>query len=494
MAEQKITIRSGFFNAVEGDRTYFADDMNKPYKKIVCNGVFATPAGTPSEDFQVYSVNGLVLGVKPGNALVKYHWMETNTITSITIPANAGLTTREDGVFLQIDDETRTGNIVYRTGVTTPEDGELMIAKVTVPAGVTSITQSAITDMRGTSVCRWVTGLIDQVDTSVLFEQYNSAFREQFEAYQQQIAQNIAEAQNEWSEALAELSDELTVSTNIVTFKSFYVVSVDETSTIPIQIESYDSTRDQLFVYINGLCAPSDFYSISGENIVLTNTLNAGDTVLFVCFKAFLNGNIGSAVSMMQKLDNKLNGFMSDSGWIEIPLQNGTAFDDDNKPYLRCIGNRVYIRGAIKGIVNDDVIAVLPISYAPAENHVFVSCAVGGDTVNDEITITINPLGEIRISAISGAISATDKLSLTTAYLANMGNPDTLIYTFCGNVPTYDDLPEAANAGDVYMVLSADAEHYIAPGDSVMWNGAGWEILQSVINSGEIETIINALE
>lgn len=32
-------ISCGFFNAVNGDRTYNAEQMNNPYKRIVSNGV-----------------------------------------------------------------------------------------------------------------------------------------------------------------------------------------------------------------------------------------------------------------------------------------------------------------------------------------------------------------------------------------------------------------------------------------------------------------------
>lgn len=69
-----------------------------------------------------------------------------------------------------------------------------------------------------------------------------------------------------------------------------------------------------------------------------------------------------------------------------------------------------------------------------------------------------------------------------------------MIYEYMGSVATYSDLPESGmNAGDVYMIQTADSTHGIAAGDDVMWNGSEWELLQAVISSDEIDTIIDSI-
>ena len=56
---------------------------------------------------------------------------------------------------------------------------ELSLAQVWVYANSTEIKQSAIIDERAnTDVCGWVTGLIDQLDTTNLFAQYDAAFKD----------------------------------------------------------------------------------------------------------------------------------------------------------------------------------------------------------------------------------------------------------------------------------------------------------------------------
>ena len=36
-------MRSGFFNSIDGDRKYDADDISNYFLKLISNGVFATP-------------------------------------------------------------------------------------------------------------------------------------------------------------------------------------------------------------------------------------------------------------------------------------------------------------------------------------------------------------------------------------------------------------------------------------------------------------------
>ena len=53
------------------------------------------------------------------------------------------------------------------------------------------------------------------------------------------------------------------------------------------------------------------------------------------------------------------------------------------------------------------------------------------------------------------------------------------IYTFKGNVQTYDDLLaiQNPNVGDVYNVIEEDAEHQVAAGSNFVWDGTIWDNL-----------------
>ena len=104
MADQNFSVKCGFFDAVNGDRTYSAEDMNKPYSRVIADGVFATPAGQPSTDLQVVaSGSGMNITVQAGQAIVAAKWFENSTPVIITVPANTALYNRIDSVIAQVD-------------------------------------------------------------------------------------------------------------------------------------------------------------------------------------------------------------------------------------------------------------------------------------------------------------------------------------------------------------------------------------------------------
>ncbi len=115
----KYPVNAGFFNAINEDRTYSADDMNRPYRKLISNGVFATPKGTASDDLQVFTAdNGMNIVVSKGDAIIGDKWFENPSELTITIVENSDVLTRIDSIIAQIDKTQagRAGNIVYRQG------------------------------------------------------------------------------------------------------------------------------------------------------------------------------------------------------------------------------------------------------------------------------------------------------------------------------------------------------------------------------------------
>ena len=211
-----------------------------------------------------------------------------------------------------------------------------------------------------------------------------------------------------------------------------------------------------------------------------------------------LDSTVEVVVKMVQRLDEEIADFTDDSGWINFRLENDVqAYDGHSKPAMRRIGNRVFIRGAIKNLTTvGTVLYTLPTDYRPAMTHIFTTSADGENTVNNNITISISSTdGTISISAKTGTISATDRISIATTFLAATGTPISMIYDYKGSVVNYSDLPDIdLNAGDVYMVLRADETSSIAAGDNVMWNGEEWEVLETVVLSSEIDSIINSIE
>lgn len=512
MADQNFPVNCGFFDAQNSDRLYSADDMNKPYSRVVADGVFATNQGTPSSDLQVVSAGtGMQITVQQGQGIFAAKWFENNSPIAITVPDNNSIYPRRDSVIVQVDKRIsgRVGNIVYRTGTAStnpqpPDIGtvenviEYRIANIYVAPGANAINNDAIVDLRGSSECPWVTSLIQQVDTSTLWNQYQTAFQKLYEAFTLDYEEYTEEQREAWEDFISQLTEELTVSTNVAMYTSYYTAQGTVT-TVPINIPSFNPATDVLMVFINGLMADSGKYTINsaGTSITLTNSIAAGNSVSFIVLKSLIGGDIESAISMVQRLDDRLANFMADSGWIKFTLESGAAaYDSNSAPAVRCIGNRVYLRGAFKNMITvGNTICTLPVSFRPSVDHTFTtSAANSGGTANDYVTITISATnGTIKLSAKSGTITSTDKISLATNFLANTGNSVAMIYTYKGSVASYGNLPANPEVGDVYMIETANSTHNIEPGDDVMWNGSEWELLNAVISSEEIDTIINAI-
>lgn len=437
MADQIFAVNCGFFDAVNSDRTYSADDMNKPYSRIVADGVFATQSGTPSTDLQVVSSgNGMQITIQPGQGIFGGKWFENQSSILITVPNNTAINPRVDSVIVQVDKRAsgRVGNIVYRTGTpgasaaapainTVANVIEYRIANIYVAPSANTINNDAITDLRGSSSCPWVTGLITQVDTSTLWAQWQAAYQNFYNSATYEYNEYISEQRTAWEAFLQSLTSELSVTTNVVMFTSSYTSSGNVTI-IPINISSYDPSTDILQVFINGLLAiEGTDYTVNSNNtsITLTTAIKTNQTVNFVVFKSIVTGDIASAVSLIQALDAKLSGFMSDSGWINFTLESGaTAYNSSNKPGVRSIGGKIYLRGAFKGVTTlGSTICTLPVAYRPEMDHYFTTCAFSGTTLQDTVVMKVSASdGTIKLVASSGALSSSAMIPLATHFLS----------------------------------------------------------------------------
>lgn len=153
------------------DREYGSSDIREVVGKLIGNGVYATP----STNMQVVADSGMNVKVQPGCCWISGAYgvvdtAETITITgtgTILIVARFDLSLSARSISLKaVTSLTRNASIY-----------DIQLASISVPSGTTSITQSMITDTRQNgTVCGIVTGVIDQIDTTNLFAQYQSSF------------------------------------------------------------------------------------------------------------------------------------------------------------------------------------------------------------------------------------------------------------------------------------------------------------------------------
>ena len=142
---------------------------------------------------------------------------------------------------------------------------EMSLATIRVNKQITAITQSMITDTRANStVCGWVAGLIQQVDTSSLFIQWQTAYSDYFDL-----------VKTELDEFMETLTEELRVNTYVVEYSK--TASITSTSSTTIALDMTDYTYDEhdiIFVLINGLAG------IEGTDYTVTTSGGAASVNL----------------------------------------------------------------------------------------------------------------------------------------------------------------------------------------------------------------------
>lgn len=277
MADTLYDVTSGFYDSIDQDRLYTAAQMNMPYKRLISEGVFATPAGTASTDFQVLAVSERNVKVCAGNAILGEKWVESNADQPITIGGNTTGNPRIDSIILRVDrnNTERKASIIYRTGEaaaspTAPALNtganiyELRLADILVASGTNTISQSAITDQRGSAECPWITSLIYQVDTSTLFEQYQAAQEEQFETFETNWENFIDTLDRQETSGVTATTGTVTTVASVGIPKAYSMKS-------DFGITDYDPTGDIIMLYINGL------YAIEGDKWELVPTADPED-------------------------------------------------------------------------------------------------------------------------------------------------------------------------------------------------------------------------
>ena len=310
-----MSITSGFFNSVDGDRLYNADQMSTYFKGSIGQGVYNTVGGA----MQVVAANNFSVDVKTGRAIVGdvLKWIENDAVYNLTItPAHVTLN-RYTAVVIQCDMSNRDITITtkdgsYATNPTKPAINdvagikELCLAYIYVRAGATTITQSVIQDTRSdNNVCGWVTGLIEQIDTTDLFDQWVAAYEEniaEMNAWEQQMQS----AFNSW---FSTLTQRLSVNTYIQDFTKIVTLNSGASRTITLDMTDYEQSADDIFlVFINGLKAVHNVDYTIGTGSVTVNCHGSNDVVEIKVLK--------SKIGFYYLSDSEGNVFATDQGYV----------------------------------------------------------------------------------------------------------------------------------------------------------------------------------
>lgn len=304
-----MSIYSYFFNAVKSetgtyDREYTAEDFANYLNKIVGDGVFIDP----STNLQVVAGSGMQVIVKKGEGWGKGHKIVNDADLPLKIDASDVVLSRIDRVVFYIDKSNRKMDIRIKKGIgsASPNPPELerseniyeyCLAEVTVNRQATGISQSNIRDTRGDSdVCGWVTGLIRQIDTSALFDQWNKALDE-----------NIANNQNDFDIWFNNIKDTLSATTLVRQYKSTYITKEANEKIFRVDIPQFNSVLDILEVYVNGFRLNSEEYTYDLDTVTLTNALDViGTEVEFVVIKSVDGSGAETVIKKVEELEKRV--------------------------------------------------------------------------------------------------------------------------------------------------------------------------------------------
>ena len=167
-------IKCGFFNSVNGDRIYGANDLNNFFEGIVSDGVFRKF----KREMEVTAPGGMAVRVLPGKAICMEKYIHITAAEDITVESG-NAQPRYDAVVISVSLDDREGYLYIKKGeeAATPEPPalydndtvkEMALAYIYVPANATEILTENITDKREDSdVCGWVKAAATEVNIGI---------------------------------------------------------------------------------------------------------------------------------------------------------------------------------------------------------------------------------------------------------------------------------------------------------------------------------------
>lgn len=182
---------SGFFNAVDGDRAYDAEQVSAIFDGIITDGIIKNY----EDAFAVTANGGNNILVGAGRAWHKHTWSFNDSPMSVAMDSADTNLGRIDAVVLEINrsDAVRSNSIkiVKGTAATSPvrptmentvDVLQLPLAYITRPAGAVEVSQANITSMIGTESCPYARPIIDELELMDVYKKTETYSRSEMDS------------------------------------------------------------------------------------------------------------------------------------------------------------------------------------------------------------------------------------------------------------------------------------------------------------------------
>lgn len=196
-----MAVTYGFYNSLNKDRVYNAEQMSSIFNGIITDGVFASIGGS----LMPIAGTGMQIVVKTGKCWFNSTWTLNDALLPLDIEAADVSLTRIDAVIVEINSAvssrmnaikvlkgTPSANPAKPTLSATETLHQYALGYVTVSANVTSITADKIEVNVGKTTCPFITSVLQQTDITALFNQWDAEFNTWFANIQAQLSGNVA--------------------------------------------------------------------------------------------------------------------------------------------------------------------------------------------------------------------------------------------------------------------------------------------------------------
>ena len=172
----------------KSDRVYYANDFTNYFKPFFRNGIFASQG----DGLMVLSLDdNMFISLMDGRSIIEGHGYQNDNKDGVKKMRIANSDIAQDRIDIVVNRLNRVDRMITTIVikgelsdapvppaiVRNDDYYDLKLAEVYVRSGVDKIQQADITDFRGDEeACGWVTGLIDSINSTAFFKQYQIAY------------------------------------------------------------------------------------------------------------------------------------------------------------------------------------------------------------------------------------------------------------------------------------------------------------------------------
>lgn len=327
-----MSVSSGFFNSLNGDRKYNAAQMSAIFDGLIIDGVFAS-IGTA---FAVKAAGGLIVNVGIGKAWFDHTWTVNDSILPMTAPEAEVLLDRIDAVVLEVNgmESVRENTIKFVKGnpssapsrPTLTNEGNVHqypLCYIYRKYGTAVINQADITPMVGTESTPFVTGILQTISLDELLGKWQDELDRFTDARSQEVDDWIAQEESDFTawfnKMKADLQQEQTVldqwiASEQADFLAWYNQMKDQlggdvAGNLQLEIDKEEVKRILLVGFEDGTKEFSDdgtvITSTASDGRTLTKTFSDGFLTMTNVLKSAAGAEVARAVKTFDS-DGKL--------------------------------------------------------------------------------------------------------------------------------------------------------------------------------------------